>query len=199
MLNELILVLNCGSSSLKFAIINPMNNKKILFGIIESLSSLHPCIKWTKNNVKYKKIINYSISHNQALHYVFEKIFKIESDLLQSIIGVGHRVVHGGEKIINSVIITDNVLSQITHASIFAPLHNPINILGIQAAMNIFPSLSKKNVAVFDTAFHQTMSETSYLYAIPYNFYKNHNIRRYGAHGISHNYITLKSAKILNK
>jgi acetate kinase len=199
MLNQLVLVLNCGSSSLKFSVINPRTGKKILFGIVDSLFSLKSYVIWTNKSVQHKDILYEKTSHMMALQFIIKNIFKKEEKLFQSVVAIGHRVVHGGEKLKKSVFINKKVISCIEEASFFAPLHNPVNICGIRATLNLFPSLSKKNVAVFDTAFHQTMPETAYLYAIPYFFYTKHSIRKYGAHGISHQYITYQTAKILNK
>ncbi|CAL4320322.1 acetate kinase [Buchnera aphidicola] len=199
MLNQLVLVLNCGSSSLKFSIINPNNGKKILFGIVDSLLLPQSCVIWTNNSIQHKYVLKEKTSHIMALNFVFKKILKKEEKLFRSIVAIGHRVVHGGEKLKKSILIDKKVINYIEEASCFAPLHNPVNICGIKTTLNLLPNLSKKNVAVFDTAFHQTMPESSYLYAIPYFYYTDYNIRRYGAHGISHQYITYKTGKILNK
>ncbi|MDE5285529.1 MAG: acetate/propionate family kinase, partial [Buchnera aphidicola] len=119
--------------------------------------------------------------------------------LVKKIIGIGHRVVHGGKKITSTVLIDNNIINLIQDASIFAPLHNPVNLIGIKIALKKYPHLLKKNVAVLDTSFYQNMSYVSFLYAIPYIFYKKYGIRRYGAHGISHYYVSHQAALFLKK
>lgn len=198
-MNRLVLVLNCGSSSLKFSIIDVKNNKKIIFGRVESILSSKSYIIWSANNIEYKNILKKNITYSSALNFILNNILKKDIKLFSNITAIGHRVVHGGSKLINSVIVNDKIIEDITDASCFAPLHNPINLLGIQCALNVFPHLSNKNVAVFDTSFHTTIPEHAYLYAIPYHFYINNGVRRYGAHGINHQYISIQSAKILNK
>lgn len=199
MLKKLILVLNCGSSSLKFSIINPNSGYKYLYGIAENLFLSQSVIKWEKNKKKYKYILNCKSSHIDAMIFIKKIILSENSNFLSKIFGIGHRIVHGGEKLKKSTIINSEVIKKIQSASIFAPLHNPNHIIGIQESLKIFPKLAEKNVAVFDTAFHQTMSEEAYLYPIPYNLYKKYGIRRYGAHGINYCYVTEKTANILKK
>ncbi|CAL4319618.1 acetate kinase [Buchnera aphidicola] len=200
MLKKFVLVLNCGSSSLKCSIIN-IANKKVLISIVaERLFLENSEIKWTFNNeLKYKKVFLTSINHSEALIFILTRIKLKYKKILMNIVGVGHRVVHGGYKLRNSMIVNDKIISLIKKSSIFAPLHNPLNIIGIKVIIKFFPHLSQKNVVVFDTSFHNSIPKIAYLYAIPYTFYKKYNIRRYGAHGISHNYVALKSAKILKK
>ncbi|QNS01900.1 MAG: acetate kinase [Buchnera aphidicola (Pentalonia nigronervosa)] len=198
-LNNLILVLNCGSSSIKFAILNSKKEKKYLFGIVEQLFLSKTYVTWTCLGKKHKKNIGSYVCHKQALNFVFEIILSTRQDILKNLIGIGHRVVHGGLKIKKSVLVNDNIIKYIKDACCFAPLHNPVNLIGIQESIRQYPCLSKKNVAVFDTTFYQNMPKTAFLYAIPYRFYKDYNIRRYGAHGISHDYVSRKCAVILNK
>ncbi|QCI25396.1 acetate kinase [Buchnera aphidicola (Sitobion avenae)] len=198
-LNNLILVLNCGSSSIKFAILNPNNKKKYLSGLVECLYLSETYITWQCLGLKYKKKIGIKINHQDALNFIIDQVLSQEKDILKNLIGVGHRVVHGGTKIKKSILINDNVIKCIQDAVSFAPLHNPVNLIGIKTIIKKYPVLSKKNVAVFDTSFYQNMPETSFLYAIPYNFYKEHGIRRYGAHGTSHNYVAHKMSFVLNK
>ncbi|QJC35560.1 acetate kinase [Enterobacteriaceae endosymbiont of Donacia sparganii] len=197
MLNKLIFVINCGSSSLKFSVINPLKKKKILFGLAENFNNNNSYIKWTFNQNIKKKKFNTKINHKIILNYLINNILK-KNLLYNNIIAIGHRIVHGGEKFINSVIITDKVIKEIKKASIFAPLHNPIQLISIKEIIKILPNLKKKQVAVFDTAFHQTIPEKSYLYALPIKFYEKYKIRRYGAHGTSHKYVTQVASKILN-
>lgn len=198
MSKTLVLVLNCGSSSLKFSILDPVYNKRYLFGLVERLYTLHAYVKWYINDQKYQKIIGNDVSHIDALKFIIQVIFSKYSNLIANVKYIGHRVVHGGNQLTKSVIITDTIMQEIKKNKIFAPLHNPINLLGIQASIQYFPVLSKKNVAVFDTALYYHLPEFSYLYAIPYKFYKNYHIRRYGAHGISHSYVSKKASSILN-
>lgn len=198
-MNNLILVLNCGSSSLKFSVINPKNKKKYLFGIVERLFLSDTYIKWECYKKKYNKIIGSNISHEDALDFIIDYIFLKKEDIFKRIIGIGHRVVHGGRKIKKSVLIDDKIMNLIEEASIFAPLHNPANLIGIKKIIKKYPLLSKKNVAVFDTSFYQNMSNVSFLYAIPYYFYEKYGIRRYGAHGISHQYVAYEASFLLNK
>lgn len=194
-----ILVLNCGSSSLKFSIIDPDKNKKKLFGLAECFNSEDACIKWSRGSKKYKTSLGKNVSHIEAISFIFNNIFSKNLDLINNIIGVGHRIVHGGEKFTKSVIIDDEVLKNIKKSIPFAPLHNPAGIIGFQESKKMFPHLKNKNVAVFDTAFHQSMPLQSYLYALPFYFYKKYKIRRYGAHGISHYYVAKQAAKKLKK
>ncbi|QJC38008.1 acetate/propionate family kinase [Enterobacteriaceae endosymbiont of Donacia marginata] len=197
MSNKLILVINCGSSSLKFSVINVLEKKILLFGLAENFNTKHSYVKWYFNNIKKKKIFYSKINHKIILNYIINIILK-KNLLYNNILAVGHRVVHGGEKFIQSVIITKKVLKAIKNASIFAPLHNPIQLIGIKEIIKILPHLKNKQIAVFDTSFHQTIPEKSYLYALPIEFYEKYKIRRYGAHGTSHRYVTKIAAKILN-
>lgn len=198
MLKNLVLVFNCGSSSVKFSILDPINNKKYLFGIVERLYLHETYVTWYVNQNKKTVLIGNNISHNQALKFIIKVIFIQYDDLISNIQYIGHRVVHGGNQLIKSVIINDTIIQKIHENSVFAPLHNPMNILGIQAAMQYFPDLKQKNVAVLDTAFYHALPEFAYLYAIPYKFYEKYHIRRYGAHGISHLYITHQTSDLLN-
>jgi acetate kinase len=195
----LILVLNCGSSSIKFAILNPDDEKKYLSGLVECLFLSETYIKWECLGVKYKKKIGSYIDHENALKFIIDQVLSEQQHILKNLIGIGHRVVHGGIKIKKSILIDKNVIKNIQDAISFAPLHNPVNLIGIKIVIEKYTSLSKKNVAVFDTSFYQKMPETSFLYAIPYNFYEKHGIRRYGAHGTSHQYVAHKISVILNK
>lgn len=138
-------------------------------------------------------------AHSEALQFMTNKILAQKPELLNSIKAIGHRIVHGGEKYTESVVIDDSVLKGIEDSAIFAPLHNPAHIIGIKEAMGSFPHLKDKNVAVFDTAFHTTMPKEAYLYALPNELYKKHGIRRYGMHGTSHYFVSRQAAKMLNK
>lgn len=197
MSNKLILVLNCGSSSLKFAIIDTVSGDELLTGLAECLQLENASIKWKLEGVKGKAELGNGAAHQEALSFIVDEILGDKAELKNGIHAIGHRVVHGGEKFTSSVVICDEVMKGIKECIALAPLHNPAHIVGIEAAQKAFPSL--QNVAVFDTAYHQTMPEEAYLYALPYQLYAKHGIRRYGMHGTSHYFISLETAKILNK
>lgn len=199
MSSKLVLVLNCGSSSLKFAIIDPANGDEFLSGLAECFHLPEARIKWKMEGAKQEAELGAGAAHSEALNFIVKSILAQKPELSAQITAIGHRIVHGGEKLTQSVVIDQAVLQGIKDASSFAPLHNPAHLIGIDEAMKNFPHLSDKNVAVFDTAFHQTMPEESYLYALPYHLYKEHGVRRYGAHGTSHFYVTHQAAKALNK
>lgn len=199
MSSKIILVLNCGSSSLKFAIIDADNGTKQLSGLAECFNLPEARIAWKIDGAKQEAALDSGSAHSEALHFIVNVILAKKAELSAQLSAIGHRIVHGGERFTQSTIINDDVLRGIEDAIPFAPLHNPAHLIGIREALKAFPLLKKKNVAVFDTAFHQTMPEESYLYALPYFLYQEHAIRRYGAHGSSHFYITRTAAKILNK
>lgn len=184
MKNKAILVLNCGSSSIKFAVIAESDKTAILTGTAERLGTATADI-----NTQY----NGETSHADIAHANHEKalakvIKLINERITHEIVGVGHRVVHGGEKFAQSCLITDEVIKGIEACILLAPIHNPANLAGIYAAQKTYADLPQ--VAVFDTAFHQTMPETAYLYAVPYEYYEKYGVRRYGFHGTSYRYIT---------
>ncbi|MBL4830533.1 MAG: acetate kinase [Aliivibrio sp.] len=195
-MSKLVLVLNCGSSSLKFAVVDPVTGDEHLTGLAECLHLPEARIKW-KMDGKHEAQLGNGAAHEEALAFMVESILASKPELSQSITSIGHRVVHGGEKFTKSALITDEVLQGIEDCCALAPLHNPAHIIGIKAAQAAFPAL--KNVAVFDTAFHQSMPEEAYLYALPYNLYTDHAIRRYGMHGTSHLFITRECANVLGK
>jgi acetate kinase len=199
MLKKLILVLNCGSSSLKFSVLNSFSKKTYVSGIVERLFLKNTVVYIYTHHKTYKKKLSDYTNYVDALNFIFKKIKDKYYSYYNQIDGIGHRIVHGGNKLNQSVLITHKILKIIKKFSIFAPLHNPANLIGIKISRKFFPHLVKKNVAVFDTSFHYSLPKASFLYAIPYKFYKKNKIRRYGAHGISHNYILNKTAKILNK
>lgn len=199
MSSKIVLVLNCGSSSLKFSIIDVTSRKEHVSGLAECLNMSQASIKWNIEGIKYSKKLNDRSTHNDALRFMINIFFTKTPELLKKLSAIGHRIVHGGKHFTQSIIIDDKVLKGIKDAISFAPLHNPAHIIGIQAAFTEFPQLISKNVAVFDTAFHQTMPEASYLYALPHSLYTDHDIRRYGAHGISHFYISCEAARLLCK
>ncbi|QCI19275.1 acetate kinase [Buchnera aphidicola] len=195
----LVLVLNCGSSSIKFSIIDIYNNEKHIFGLADCLTLQNPSISWKTYKNYHKHNLKQYSNHKTALHFIFSKIILKHSNILNNLKFISHRVVHGGNETKNAVFINDLVIQNIKNMSCFAPLHNPINLLGIQLSMSILPSLSTKNIAVFDTSFHQTIPKIAHMYAIPYHFYKKEKIRRYGAHGISHSYVYKKATIMLKK
>ncbi|WP_127960072.1 acetate kinase [Serratia microhaemolytica] len=199
MSSKLVLVLNCGSSSLKFAIINATNGEESLSGLAECFHLPEARIKWKMDGSKQEKPLGAGAAHSEALNFIVNTILAEKPELSAQLVAIGHRVVQGGEKFTSSVVINDEVLQGIKDSIPFAPLHNPAGLTGIMEAFKAFPHLADKNVAVFDTAFHQTMPEESYLYALPYNLYREHGIRRYGAHGTSHFYVTQQAAKLLDK
>ncbi|EPE37863.1 acetate kinase 1 [Candidatus Photodesmus katoptron] len=196
-MSKLVFVLNCGSSSLKFAIVDAKRGIEHLSGLAECLYLKEARIKWQLHR-KYEAKLSDNAIHEEALSFIVESILdSSKTELSKNVKAIGHRIVHGGERFTQSVLITDKVLKGIQDCSKLAPLHNPAHIIGIKAAQKAFPKL--QNVAVFDTAFHQTMPEQSYLYALPYSLYKEHGIRRYGMHGTSHLFITRKCASILDQ
>lgn len=199
MSSKLVLVLNCGSSSLKFAIIDPINGNEYLSGLSECFHLPEARIKWKIDGDKQEKPLNAGAAHNEALNFIVNTILAQKPDLSTQLTAIGHRIVHGGEKFTQSAVIDDKVLQGIKDSIPFAPLHNPAHLIGINEAFKSFPKLAKKNVAVFDTAFHQTMPEESYLYALPYSLYKENHIRRYGAHGTSHFFVSQQAAIMLKK
>ncbi|MCV9879563.1 acetate kinase [Brenneria izbisi] len=199
MSSKLVLVLNCGSSSLKFAVIDAVNGEEYLSGLAECFHLPEARIKWKMDGNKQEAELGAGAAHSEALNFIVSNILAQKPELSAQLVAIGHRIVHGGEKFTQSAIINADVLQGIKDSIPFAPLHNPAHLIGIDEALKSFPKLADKNVAVFDTAFHQTMPEESYLYALPYNLYKEHHIRRYGAHGTSHYFVTQQAAEILNK
>ncbi|EOX3461039.1 acetate kinase [Vibrio cholerae] len=195
-MSKLVLVLNCGSSSLKFAVVDAQSGEQHLSGLAECLHLPEARIKW-KLDGKHEAQLGEGAAHDEALSFIVETILASKPELAAQLKAIGHRVVHGGEQFTQSALIDDAVLKGIEDCAALAPLHNPAHIIGIKAAQKAFPEL--KNVAVFDTAFHQTMLEEAYLYALPYNLYKEHGIRRYGMHGTSHLFIAREAAERLGK
>ena len=197
MSNKLVLVLNCGSSSLKFAVINAQNGEEVISGLAECFNLPDARIKWHISGKKEATHLPANSAHSAAISYIVEEIIKNEQGLADQFVAVGHRVVHGGEKFTESVIIDADVCKSINECASLAPLHNPAAVMGIRAARAAFPDLPQ--IAVFDTAFHQTMPETAFLYALPYHLYKEKGIRRYGMHGTSHLFVSREAARLLNK
>ena len=195
-----ILVINCGSSSLKYQLIDMETEELMAKGLVERIGIDGSRIKHETIGKEKKTIETPMQDHKRALELVMESLTNEEYGAIKSldeIDAVGHRVVHGGEDFAKSVIIDDKVLKGIEDNVEIAPLHNPPNIMGIKACQRLLPDV--KQVAVFDTAFHQTMPEESYIYALPYEYYEKYKIRRFGFHGTSHKYITNKAAEMLEK
>ena len=194
-----ILVLNCGSSSFKYQLIDMENDEVIAKGNYERIGMEGSFLTHKFGNEK--KVYEHTVSnHEEAITFTMEKFVEPGIAVVSSldeIDGIGHRIVHGGEKFTSSVVITDEVIEGIKDAIKFAPLHNPAHIQGIEACFKALPG--KTNVAVFDTAFHQTMPKEHYMFAVPYEYYEKYGIRKYGAHGTSHKYVTARIAEILGR
>ena len=195
-----ILVINAGSSSLKYQLINMQDESVLAKGNVERIGLPEPLLKHTPQGKDAIEIPGDFKNHVEAIKKVIELLTDKEHGVIESmdeIAAVGHRVVHGGEQFSRSVVLDDEVMKAIEANIELAPLHNPANIMGINACRNVMPNTPM--VAVFDTAFHQTMPEKAYMYAIPYDTYKNYGIRRYGFHGTSHKYVSQKAAEFLGK
>jgi acetate kinase len=187
-----ILVINCGSSSIKFALVNEAQSTFPLQGLAERLGSPEAVLHWQLGDAKQSLDIP-GADHLAAL----EKLLPLAQDAAGGKLdGIGHRVVHGGEHFTGSSLINEQVLQAIRDSAQLAPLHNPANLVGIDAAMALFPGLPQ--VSVFDTAFHQTMPEHAFRYAVPEFLYKEHSVRRYGFHGTSHSYVSKRAAEMTN-
>ncbi|MFH0326300.1 acetate kinase [Clostridium perfringens] len=195
-----ILIINCGSSSLKYKLIDMANEKDIIEGIIERIG-LDQSRLVQKNELREKHILEKEIKdHKEAIDIVLNTLVDSKVGVIESIdeiTAVGHRVVHGGERYSSSIIINEEVIKYLEECSKLAPLHNPANIIGIRACQSLMPN--KEMVAVFDTAFHGTLPEKAYIYAIDYALYKDHKIRKYGFHGTSHKYVSHKVAETMGK
>lgn len=195
-----ILVINCGSSSLKFQLIDSESEQVIAKGLCERIGIAGSRLVYQKPGMD--KLITEAPmpDHKIAIKMVIDALTDTENGVVKSLseIGaVGHRIVHGGEKFAASTLIDDEVIAAIEECSELAPLHNPANLIGIRACMELMSGTPM--VAVFDTAFHQTMPEEAYLYGIPYSYYEKNKIRRYGFHGTSHSYVSKKAAEVLGK
>ena len=188
------LVINCGSSSLKFALIDAASQRTTVTGIAEKLGLADACISFKQDGKKVELTLAQG-DHAGAMKAILS--YFDERELTGSVTAIGHRVVHGGETFKQSTLIDDSVIAAIEDCARLAPLHNPAHLLGIRTAMACFPGLPQ--VAVFDTAFHQSMPEQAYLYAVPMALYREHGVRRYGFHGTSHRYVTAEAAAMLGK
>jgi acetate kinase len=193
-----ILVLNCGSSSIKYKLLDMSNHEELSSGAVEKIGMKGSFLKHTRRDGQKVLLKGEILEHQIGIEYILgilssEKHGAISS--FEEIDGVGHRVVHGGEKFNSSMLITDEVIQKITECIDIAPLHNPPNLAGIKAIAELLPSVPQ--VAVFDTAFHQTIPDYAYMYGIPYSLYTKYGIRRYGFHGTSHRYVSRRATDFL--
>jgi acetate kinase len=193
-----VLVLNCGSSSIKYKLFDMSNNEVMAQGGIEKVGLPGSFLKFTDKDGK-KVVLDKDIpGHQEGIQFILDtlkdKTYGCISDF-KEIDAVGHRVVHGGEKFASSVLLTKEVLDKVVECSELAPLHNPANLKGIEAMEALIPGIPQ--VGVFDTAFHQTMPAKAYMYGLPYEFYTKYGVRRYGFHGTSHRYVSQRACEIL--
>lgn len=194
-----VLIINCGSSSLKYQVINSDTEDVLAKGLCERIGIDGRLVYQPAGKDKITTETSMP-THKQAIQLVLEALINKDHGVLKSldeIQAVGHRVVHGGEKFAKSCILTDEVLKAIEECNDLAPLHNPANLIGINACKEIMPTVPM--VAVFDTAFHQTMPSKAYMYGLPYEYYEKYAVRKYGFHGTSHSYVSHKAAEFLNK
>ena len=194
-----ILVVNCGSSSLKYQLINMETEEVLASGKYERIGEKEAFITHKVNGQKIE-IKNPAYNHTEAIEFTLKQLVNPEYkviDSLDEIEAIGHRLVHGGEKISESVVINDEVISVLKECTDLAPLHNPASILGIEACKKVMQE--KPMVGVFDTAFHQTIPQEKYIYPIPYEYYEKYKVRKYGFHGTSHMYVSQRLAEIENK
>ena len=202
-----VLVVNCGSSSLKYQLIDMSGQNVLASGLVERIGLDKPVMthsnsidKFILDEAQQNYLGQLIVNHEAAVQLVINILVSADMGVIQSlseINAVGHRVVHGGEKYASSVMINDEVMIELERCVKLAPLHNPANIIGIKACQKIMPNTPM--VVVFDTAFHQTMPEEAYIYALPYEIYQEHKVRRYGFHGTSHKYVAHQAAEFLNQ
>lgn len=194
------LVINCGSSSLKFQLINPESEEVMAIGLCERIGIDESKVTYQKKGGEKRTVISPMPTHKEAVKIMQSLLTDEQSGIIKSLkeIGsVGHRVAHGGEVFTSSALITEETLKAIEECCALAPLHNPASLTGIRACMELMPETPM--VAVFDTAFHQTMPEMSYLYGLPYEYYEKYKVRKYGFHGTSHSYVSKRAAEYLNR
>lgn len=195
-----ILVINCGSSSLKFQLIDAETEQMIAKGLCERIGIEGSQLVYQPAGGEKETTVTPMADHTRAIELVLKALANETSGVVKSLseIGaVGHRIVHGGEKFAQATLITDEVLDAIRECNDLAPLHNPANLIGIDACRKLMPEVPM--AAVFDTAFHQTMPQEAYLYGLPYEYYEKYQIRRYGFHGTSHSYVSHRAAQLLGK
>lgn len=192
-----ILAINAGSSSLKFQLLDMPEEAVITKGLFERIGLPNAIFNIEVNGVKHEEILEIN-DHEEAVKILLDRLLSLNVIAsLENIQGIGHRVVHGGEIFSDSVKITNEVIETIKDVSELAPLHNPANVTGILAFKDVLPDVPA--VAVFDTAFHQTMPEKSFLYSLPYEYYEKYGIRKYGFHGTSHKYVTERASELLGR
>lgn len=194
-----VLVINCGSSSLKFQLINSDSEQVLAKGLCERIG-IDGSLTYQPEGGEKVKSDKAMPTHTEAIQFVIDALMDADTGVVKSLgeIGaVGHRVVHGGEKFASSVVITDEVKQAIEDCNDLAPLHNPANLIGINACEKLMPGTPM--VAVFDTAFHQTMPEKAYMYGLPYEYYDKYKVRRYGFHGTSHSFVSKRAAELAGK
>jgi len=192
-----IIAMNAGSSSFKFQLFEMPEEVEIAKGVVERIGLRNGIFSVTVDGEKKVQERDFE-SHEDAVDAMLDELLKLEViEDINDIIGSGHRVVHGGETFEDSVLITDEVVEKIDELSELAPLHNPANLMGIKAFSEQLPDVP--HVAVFDTSFHQSMPESSYLYSLPYSYYKDYGIRKYGFHGTSHKYVTGRASEMLGR
>lgn len=195
-----VLVINCGSSSLKYQLINMDNESVLAIGLVERIGIEGSVLKHEVEGMDKVVIETPMPDHKVALEVVMAALVNEKHGAIKDmseISAVGHRVVHAGEKFASSVVITDEVIKALEDTIELAPLHNPPNLIGIRACQELLPNVPM--VSVFDTAFHQTMPASSFIYALPYEYYKEFGVRRYGFHGTSHKYVSQRAAEMLGK
>ena len=195
-----ILVINCGSSSLKYQLINSETEAVLAKGLCERIGIEGSMITYQPAGGEKEVTQSPMPTHTQAIQLVLDALTNEKTGVIKSLAevgAVGHRVVHGGEKFTTSTLLTDEAMAAIEECNDLAPLHNPANLIGIRACQELMPNVPM--VAVFDTAFHQTMPEEAYLYGLPYEYYENYKVRRYGFHGTSHSYVSKKAAELAGK
>ena len=193
-----VFVLNCGSSSFKYQLLDMVNEHRVAAGLVERIGMKDSVLSYEPANGEKVKEVADIADHELAIKRVLEKLVDPQVGVIKSlgdIAAIGHRVVHGGEKFSGSVLIDDTVIAALKEVSPLAPLHNPANITGIESMMSALPGIP--NVGVFDTAFHATMPAESYIYALPYEWYEKHGVRRYGFHGTSHRFVSERAAELL--
>ena len=194
-----VLVINCGSSSLKFQLINAQSEEVLAKGLCERIG-IDGRLTYQPKGGEKEKSDKPMPTHTEAIQFVIEALTNPETGVVKSLdeIGaVGHRVVHGGEKFASSVVITEEVKKAVEECNELAPLHNPANLIGIAACEELMPNTPM--VGVFDTAFHQTMPEKAYMYGLPYEYYENYKVRRYGFHGTSHSFVSKRAAEVMGR
>ncbi|AWF81704.1 acetate kinase [Microbulbifer sp. A4B17] len=193
----LVLIINCGSSSVKFSVLAPNSGAEYLAGIAEALGTPKAKLKWHYQGVEDSHRLALDTDHAAVINELVTQFDSAWSDLQDRLTAIGHRVVHGGEHFSSSVLINQKVIACIEECNSLAPLHNPAALKGIYASLDAFPQLPQ--VAVFDTAFHQQMPIYAYLYGLPYSLYEEQKIRRYGMHGSSYQYVSERCAELLGK